>query len=56
LGLNFVDKNPPEVCVFEIARMKCLKYANFEGFSYLAEYQCVMRFVFRWLKKWATKP
>lgn len=33
-----------------------LKYANFEAFLYLSEYQYVMRLLFRGLNKWAPKP
>ena len=54
--LNFTDKTPHEVCVFEITRMKCLKYVNFEEFSYLSEYQQVTHLAFLWFKKWAPKP
>jgi hypothetical protein len=54
--LNFTDNNPHEVCIFEIARMKCLKYANFEVFSYLPEYQHVTHLAFLRFKKWAPKP
>ena len=54
--LNFTDNNPHEVCVFEIARMKCLKYVNFKEFLYLSEYQHVTDLVFRRLKKRAPKP
>ena len=54
--LNFTDKTLHEVCIFEIARMKCLKYVNFEEFSYLPEYQYVTDFTYHRLKKWAPKP
>ena len=54
--LKFTDKNPHEVCVFEIARMKCLKYVNFEEFSYLSEYQHVTHLTYHRLKKRAPKP
>jgi hypothetical protein len=52
----FFYKNGLVVCVFVADMLEGLKYANFEAFLYLSEYQHVMRLLFRGLNKWAPKP
>ena len=52
----FFYKNGLVVRVFVADMLEGLKYANFEAFLYLSEYQHVMRLLFRGLNKWAPKP
>ena len=52
----FFNKNGLVVCVFIADMLEELKYANFETFLYLPEYQHVMRLLFCGLNKWAPKP
>jgi hypothetical protein len=52
----FFYKKGLVVRVFVADMLEGLKYANFEAFLYLSEYQHVMRLLFRGLNKWAAKP
>ena len=54
--LNLVDINRLEICLFVVDMLEVFKYANYEAFLYLLEYQYVIRLSFRRLNRMATKP